>query len=120
MVYRVIVEAIRLIDREIVRLAEEVYGDSYSLIRSVPGIGWLLGALILAEIDNVSRFSRADCLKSYAGLAPRLRLSAGVARYGRCRIANPYLRWAFYEAAVVAVRVDAELRDFYFRFVGRG
>jgi len=101
-------------------LVEKLYGEEYSLIQTVPGIGRTLAYMILAEIDDVRRFPSARHFKSYCGLSPSLRESGGKARLGRCRHGNPYLRYAFYQAAVVAIRVDDELKRFYDRLRARG
>ena len=101
-------------------LAEKLYGEEYSLIQTVPGIGRTLAYMILAEIDDIRRFPSARHFKSYCGLSPSLRESGGKARLGRCRHGNPYLRYAFYQAAVVAIRVDVGLKRFYDRLRARG
>ena len=101
-------------------LAEKLYGEEYSLIQTVPGIGRTLAYMILAEIDDIRRFPSARHFKSYCGLSPSLRESGGKARLGRCRHGNPYLRYAFYQAAVVTIRVDVGLKRFYDRLRARG
>jgi len=65
-------------------------------------------------------FSSARHFKSYYGLSSNLGKSNSKARLNRCRHGNPYLRYAFYQAAVVAVRVDDELKRFYDRLMARG
>jgi transposase len=40
------------------------------LLRSVPGIGILIGMEILVEIQDLARFKRAEELASYIGLTP--------------------------------------------------
>ncbi len=37
-------------------------------VRSLPGIGWLLSAVIVAEIDGIERFPTPQKMASYAGL----------------------------------------------------
>ena len=61
-------------------LVEKLYGEEYSLIQTVPGIGKTLAYMILAEIDDVRRFPSARHFKSYCGLSPSLRESGGKAR----------------------------------------
>lgn len=46
-----------------------------SVILTVPGIGFLNGAMILGEIGNISRFSDPSKLLAYAGLDPSVRQS---------------------------------------------
>ncbi len=62
-------------------------------------------------MSDVRYFPSTRHFKSYCGLSPSLRESSGKARLNRCRHRNPYLRYAFYQAAVVAIRIDDELKD---------
>lgn len=71
-----------------------------ALITSIPGIGFLLGSIILLEVGDIKRFARAENLASYAGTTPRIYSSGGKTRYGQLRPdVNRYLKWAFIEAA---------------------
>ena len=46
-----------------------------SVILTVPGIGFLNGAMILGEIGDISRFSNPSKLLAYAGLDPTVNQS---------------------------------------------
>jgi transposase len=71
-------------------------------LQSLPGVGPLLGSVIALEIGDVRRFPSATHLASYAGTTPRVHASGGHVRYGALRTdVNPYLKWAFIEAANV-------------------
>ena len=70
------------------------------LLKSMPGVGEILGATIYLEIGDVNRFPTPEHLASYAGLTPRVSASGGKVWHGRTSPqANHYLRWAFVEAA---------------------
>jgi transposase len=72
------------------------------LLRTLPGVGKILSAVIALEIGAISRFECAENLVSYAGLVPAARESAGKKRKGKCPAdCNTYLKWAFVEAANV-------------------
>jgi transposase len=72
------------------------------LLRSLPGVGKILSAVIALEIGDIARFGSAQRLVSYAGLVPVARESAGKKRQGKCPAeCNTYLKWAFVEAANV-------------------
>ena len=118
--YDSLTEAMKKLEKAIAEEAAELFGELYELLQTVPGVGPLLAAVILAETVDFRRFRSADHYKSFCGLAPRLRESAGRARLGRCVKGNPYLRWAFYMAAVRGMRADKSLRAFYERLVERG
>ena len=69
------------------------------------GIGPVLALTIRAEIGDVARFARGAALASYAGLVPRVDASADRYWSGRItREGSPWLRWAFVEAAMHAMR----------------
>jgi transposase len=46
-----------------------------SLLQSVPGIAWVLGYTIAAEIGDIERFATPAKLVGYTGLRPRVRQS---------------------------------------------
>ncbi len=70
------------------------------LLKSLPGIGLILAAVLALEIGDIGRFACAERLASYAGTTPRVHASGDKVRYGRLRSdVNRYLRWAFVEAA---------------------
>jgi transposase len=70
------------------------------LLKSLPGVGEILGATLHLEIGDVSRFPSPQHLASYAGLTPRVISSGGKTWHGRTSPqSNHYLRWAFVEAA---------------------
>lgn len=72
------------------------------LVKSVIGIGDLLGSLILLEIGDLSRFPSVKHFASYARLVKCQAESAGKV-YGTKgnKIGNAHLKWAFSEAAVI-------------------
>lgn len=70
------------------------------LLRSQPGIGWILSAVTGLEIGTMGRFGCAERYASYSGTTPRVHASGDKIRYGRLRPdVNRYLRWAYIEAA---------------------
>ena len=75
------------------------------LLRTVPGIAWVLGYTIAAEIGDIGRFSSAKKLTGYTGLCPIVRQSGGRDDRGPLAKNGPkYLRWALIEAATHAAR----------------
>lgn len=74
------------------------------LLKTLPGVGPILGSTIYLEIGEVSRFPDAAHLASYAGLVPTVHASGGKCWQGPTpRSANHFLKWAFIEAANVIV-----------------
>jgi len=85
-----------------------------NLLRTIPGLGPILAAVIALEIDDISRFTSAPKLASYTGLVPSTYASGGKVFHGRLlRMSNKWLKWAFVEAAWVAMRCSPYCRMFY-------
>jgi transposase len=94
---------ITAIERELKQLgAEHRY---VSLLQTVPGIAWVLGYTIAAEIGDITRFATPRKLAGYSGLCPKVRQSGAMDRRGHLAKNGPkYLRWALIEAATNAVK----------------
>ena len=101
------------IDRELKALgADHRY---VPLLQTVPGIAWVLGYTIAAEIGDIGRFASPKKLTGYTGLCPKVYQSGSTDRRGHLTHAGPkYLRWALMEAAVHACRHEV-YRDRYQR-----
>ena len=76
-----------------------------TLLRTVPGLGPILAAVVALEIDHIERFSLPSKLASYAGLVPSTYASGGRIFHGKLiPMTNKWLRWALVEAAWGAIR----------------
>jgi transposase len=74
-------------------------------VQTVPGVAWVLGYTIAAEIGDITRFASPTKLAGYTGLCPKVRQSGGMDRRGPLAKNGPrYLRWALLEAATTACR----------------
>jgi transposase len=72
-------------------------------LMTAPGIGWVTGFTIAAEIGDIGRFSSPTKLTGYTGLCPRVSQSGEMDRRGSLSKRGPkYLRWALMEAAIAA------------------
>jgi transposase len=71
---------------------------------TIPGVGWVLGYTIAAEIGDITRFSSPVKLTGHTGLCPRVEQSGepGAGRWPRTGPRD--LRWALIEAAPHAAR----------------
>jgi transposase len=97
----------RLIDAftsEIDILAKRTAGDlsshpGYRAIQAIGGVGPILAAVFVAEVGDVTRFTRPEQLCSWAGMTPRHRESDTKVRRGRItKQGNHLVRWAAVEA----------------------
>jgi transposase len=106
---------VRHYDAQITALEEQsqkftkaVAWREYALLQTVPGIGENLGATIFYEIGDIERFPSVKDFLSYCRLVKGTVASAGKIKGLRgAKLGNPYLRWAFGEAAVIAKRDHA-------------
>lgn len=91
----------------------------YQAVQTVPGIGCVLGAVLVAEIGDIARFPNSARLCSWAGLTPRHRESDNVVHRGRItKQGSRLVRWATVEA-VQHLRVDSKLRSDFVRIAER-
>ena len=87
-----------------------------AIITSLPGLGALIGARVLAEIgDDRSRFAAAKSLKAYAGSAPVTRASGKSLIVTHRRIKNQRLAAAGYVWAFSALTASPGARVHYDR-----
>ena len=89
---------------------------------TIPGVGPITAACVLAEAGDLTRFPDAATLASYAGLVPGLRQSGKRTplRAGLHPVGNARLRRGLYMATLAAVRHNPWLRAFYHRLLARG
>lgn len=92
------------------------------LLTSIPGIGSLTAARIIAAVEDPARFRSAAAFAAYVGVVPATRLS-GLHRPARARITslgNARLRKALWMPVLSSVRHNPWLRDYYQRLRERG
>jgi transposase len=78
---------------------------TFGFLRTVPGIGPILGLILLYEIDAIGRFPEVGNFLSYSRLVRCEHSSAGkVKGSGSKKIGNAHLKWAFSEAACLMIR----------------
>ena len=84
------------------------------IITSLPGLGSLTGARVLAEIgDDRSRFTNARSLKAYAGAAPVTRASGKSLTVTHRRVKNQHLAAVGYVWAFAALTASPGARAHY-------
>jgi transposase len=92
-------------ERDIISMANHHDPVAYALLKSIPGIGRILGLVILYEIETIKRFPSVQDFVSYCRLVKSIKESNGK-RYGSSgkKIGNAHLKWAFSEAAVLFLK----------------
>lgn len=102
--------------REDVEAAEEaLMAQIPQHITTIPGVGLVTGAAILAEIGDVRRFESEDKLVAYAGIDASV-YQSGQFQAGSMHMSkrgSPYLRLALWQAASMCLQHNEELRAYY-------
>ena len=92
-------------EAQLQKLTQATAARDYTLLQTVPGIGEHLGLTLLYEIGDIQRLPTVKDFVSYCRLVKGTVASAGKFKGLRgAKLGNPYLRWAFGEAAVIAKR----------------
>ena len=81
-------------------------GDpGYAAVQQIPGIGPVLGAVLVAEIGDVTRFARPEQLTCWAGLTPKHHESDTHVHRGRItKQGSRLVRWAVIESVQMLPR----------------
>jgi len=116
--------------RQIANVTREIRGQitrtpAGERLRTMPGIDYILGYTILAEVGRIERFRSAKDLAAYSLLAPRAYDSGdddGEAPKGRHvgHAGRRTLKWAWIEAAHGAVRKGGRFREIFDRRTNGG
>lgn len=105
------IRLIRELDAEIEEIdsaIQQIMDGLHSPITTIPGIGTRMGAMILAEVGDFSRFDSPDKVLAYAGMSPSTYQSG---QLNNCyahmeKRGSKYLRFAIFTAAKYVCRWD--------------
>jgi transposase len=97
-------------------LKHAVLEDGYRILTTTPGIGPILASTIQYETGDLHRFASVGNYVSYCRLVKAEKKSnQRVKGQGLRKNGNPYLSWAFHEAAHFAVRFQPDAKRWYER-----
>jgi len=96
--------------------------DLDTKITTITGVGAVLGAVMLAEIGDISRFKSAEKLAAFAGIDPTVKQSGDFVstKNHMSKRGSPYLRRALWMASVCAVQSDPMFRAYYEKKAAEG
>jgi hypothetical protein len=98
------------------RLEELVEADrSGEIVGSLPGMGLILTAEFLAEVDDIGRYGSPDRFAAAAGITPVLRASGSFSYQRRAKKGNRALKKVLYQSAYCAISHHARSRAYYQR-----
>ena len=97
------IRLIRELDNEIAEIEEQIQSimdELHSPITTIPGLGFRMAAMILAEVGDFTRFDSPDKLLAYAGMSPSTYQSGQLKNcYPHMeKRGSRYLRYALYNA----------------------
>ena len=106
------------LEKEISRL----FQSFDTTVTTIPGVGPIIGAVILSEVGDISRFSSADKLAAYIGVDPSVNQSGEfqAAHAHMSKRGSPYLRRCIWMASQVAVQRDPMFRAYYEKKAAEG
>lgn len=115
---KLLIEQISFIEKQVTDVENEIsklLDKINSPITTIPGIGNIIGAIILGEIGDINRFSNASKLVAYAGLDASISQSGEYesTRNHMSKRGSPYLRRAIFQAAFVASNNDPVFSAYY-------
>jgi transposase len=101
-----IIEDIKHFKKQIDKIDEQlgILMEGFEFLTSIPGIGNVVGAIILGEIGDINRFQTPAQLLAFAGLDPSI-YESGDFKSNKCHISkhgSKYLRTAIFTATRVA------------------
>ena len=115
---KLLIEQIKFIEGQIKDCEtkiKELMDKINSPITTIPGIGTVLGAVILSEFGDINRFDKPSQLVAYAGIDATISQSGEFegTRNVMSKRGSPYLRKALFQAALVASNSDPVLKAYY-------
>lgn len=112
---------LKRIDREIIKLVEsnDDWNDRYQLLKSVPGVGEVTAATLIAELPELGKLNRQE-IAALVGVAPMNHDSGQFRGQRHIRGGRAALRATLYMATLVATKHNPTLKAFYLRLKDHG
>ena len=112
------IRLIRELDTEISEIENQIQSimkELHSPITTIPGVGFRMAAMILAEVGDFTRFASPDKLLAYAGMSPSTYQSGQLKNcYPHMeKRGSRYLRYALYNATKYACLWDPTFSAYF-------
>lgn len=113
-----LIDRMNFLDKQIEALDIEImkyYEQFGCYLHTIPGIGIIGAATILAEIGDISRFKNSSALVAFAGIDPTVRQSVefNSTHNHMSKRGSPYLRHAIFLAATTCSFHNSPLNAYY-------
>lgn len=107
-------QSIDRIEKVVLKCARQL--PYYEKLKTLPGVGVILGLTITMEVGDIGRFPSAGDFASYCRTVDARRMSNGkVKGANNQKCGNKYLAWAWVEAANFAKRYQEDCRRWFDR-----
>ena len=115
--YEQLTEVEELLDNQMLDLEKQLYPDlipneDIQRILWIPGIGKMNAFTILLEINDINRFADVKNFFSYCRLVPSARNSGGKSKQRSSKDGNKYLKVAFMDSSVHAIKNYPVIRKY--------
>lgn len=106
---------VKALDKAIEKAVKGFGNHQYQCLMSIPGIGPVLAAGIIAEIGDITKFNNQACVAKYAGLTWRKKQSVNFTADNTflTKTGNKYLRYYLLEACSSIIRHVDEYKVYY-------
>lgn len=98
----------------------EILDKLGSKLTTLPGVGNITAASIVAAVKGIRRFGSLDKFVSYAGIAPTQRSSGKTKRFVQNKKGNRQLNKAIYTIALIQLRCIPEAKSYFLKKVSEG
>lgn len=106
-------DLIKPLEWQIEKTACQHDANNLHLLRTVPGVGRILGLTILYEIHDIRRFKTVQRFSSYARLIrPEKKSDGKWAGKSNKKIGNAHLKWAIRTAAMISLRESEQAKKY--------
>ncbi len=98
----------------------EEIAQNIKYVTSIPGIGFITASQLIARIGDWRKLYRFDQIGSFLGLVPSEHSTGDNIRRGSITgMGNTNLRSKLIQCALIAIRIDAQLTEFYNKIYAR-
>jgi transposase len=125
-VLRALLKTIKLkiakLESRMLEIVEEYYQETFSSLKTIPGIGPKTAIILIAITNNFKKFDDIKKLSAYVGLAPRV-YESGTSIKGKghiTKMGNKYVRKLLYLCAWSAKKHNEQCKTLYERLSAKG
>lgn len=122
---RLIVEKIQFLNSQLDQYdnyIKEIMDKHFSIILSIPGVGYTTGAILIAGIGDISLFSSEDKLVAFIGAEPSI-YQSGEFESSNSKMSkrgSKYMRYAIHHVSNRIIHLDEKFSKYYQKKINEG